>query len=137
MTVTILVLTEAELCDCGNITLRFELSPRYHCCTSTSCTQSGDTVSCPGGQVRDISEQCEDGSCYGDYNLSQSLDYDTSRYSCSGDQKDCLSLPHMCRGLSSCGDKEFCNEELRCDFGDGTVKDYKFHVHQCQAQIEI
>ena len=109
-----------ELCECGDITLRSrEFIPTQHCCTSTSCTQGGGDVSCPGGQVRNISGQCEDGRCYGDYNSSQSLDYFRSSYSCSGDQKDCLPLPDMCAGLSSCGDNQVCNEELRCDDYNG------------------
>ena len=103
------------LCDCGNITLSLELIPRQHCCTSTSCTRSGSRVSCPGGQVRDISEQCEDGRCYGDYISSQYPSYYRSRFSCSGAKKVCLPLHHMCQGLSSCGDSQFCNEKLRCD----------------------
>ena len=90
------------LCECGNTTLGYKQVLRYHCCTSTS----GDTVSCPGGQVRDISEPCEDGRCYGDYISSEYLSYDTSHYSCSGVQKECLCLPlpEMCKGLSSCGE---------------------------------
>ena len=120
------------LCECGNTTLRYKQVLRYHCCTSTSCTQSGDTVSCPGGQVRDISEQCEDGRCYGDYNTSQHLSYHRSRYSCSGDQEDCLPLQHMCAGLSSCGDSQVCNEELRCADDNGEVEIIRLNTSQVQ-----
>ena len=110
-----------ELCDCGGTTLSYEDFPRHHCCTSTSCTWNWDTlswerkgVSCPEGRVLGISEPCEDGRCYADYNSSQYLNYYTSHYSCTGDQKDCLPIPHMCQGVSSCGDRQVCNEKLRC-----------------------
>ena len=83
--------------------------------------------------MRDISEQCEDGSCYADYNLSQSLDYDTSRYSCSGDQKECLPLPDMCQGLSSCGDSQVCNEDLRCgEYQDGKIEKIRLNTSKVQ-----
>ena len=77
----------------------------------------------------DISEPCEDGRCYWDY-LSEapeyySLDYYSSHYSCSGDRKDCLPVYHMCQGLSSCGDSQFCNEELSCA--------YKHEVRQAKT----
>ena len=45
-----------DLCECGNKTLSYELTPSHHCCTNTSCTKSGDKVTCPGGQVLDISK---------------------------------------------------------------------------------
>lgn len=110
-----------DVCECGNTTLFYEAIPRQHCCTSTNCTRSGGTVSCSGGQVLNISEQCEDGRCYADYNSSKSLHYLRSRYSCSRDQKYCLPLHDMCSGLSSCGDSQVCNEELRCDDDEWNV----------------
>ena len=114
-------------CDCGGTTLRngilkhYNLNPRYHCCTNTTCTESRGDVSCSGGQVRNITEPCGDGRCYGFSPLKDflypdygSLDYFKSQYSCYGDLKDCLPIKHRCQGLSSCGDSQVCNEELRC-----------------------
>ena len=86
--------------------------------------------------MQDIKDPCEDGRCFGyskvdskfskwvsrpDWNFS--LDYFKSQYSCSGDLKDCLPLKHRCQGLSSCGDSQVCNEELRCadDIGRGEI----------------
>ena len=104
-----------DLCDCGGTILRWELYPTKHCCTSTNCTQSLGRVSCPRGQVLDISEPCE-GRCHGGgyYISSQHLSYYADRYSCSGERKDCLPLRDMCQGLSSCGESQKCNKELRC-----------------------
>ena len=61
----------------------------------------------------DISEPCEDGRCYSSYDTTLNLDYDKSHFSCSG-QGTCLSINGMCQGLSSCGDSQVCDEELRC-----------------------
>ena len=104
-----------DLCDCGGTILRYEFFPTKHCCTSTNCTQSLGRVSCPRGQVLDISEPCE-GRCHGGgyYISSQHLSYYADRYSCSGERKDCLPLRDMCQGLSSCGESQKCNKELRC-----------------------
>ena len=129
-------------CDCGGTTLRFlsPYIPRYHCCTNTSCTKSGDNVLCPGGQVQNITEPCGDGRCYGyskwdswgldDRNLG--MDYFKSQYSCSGDLKDCLPIKHRCQGLSSCGDSQVCNEELICTGVYGRVEIKRLNTSQVQ-----
>ena len=103
---------QSELCECGNQTLRSELTPRHHCCTNTRCTQRGAKVLCPEGQVLDVSEPCEDGRCYSSYNTTLHLDYSKSRFSCSG-QGTCLSISGMCQGLSSCGDSQVCDVVMR------------------------
>ena len=97
-------------CDCGGTTLRngilkyYNQNPRYHCCTNTTCTESRGIVpvSCPGGQVRNITEPCGNGRCFGYWSPNtRSPDYFNSQYSCSGDLKDCLPIRHRCQGLSS------------------------------------
>ena len=101
-----------SLCECGDKTLRNEYTPSQHCCTNTSCTWSRGKVLCPGGRVLDISAPCEDGSCYSSYNSTLHLNYDSSRFSCTG-QASCLSINAMCQGLTSCGDNHLCDEQLR------------------------
>ena len=106
--------TSYDLCDCGGTKLRWELFPRYQCCTNTNCTQSSGRVSCPGGQVFEIKDSCEDGRCFRDATMFP-FPY-RSHYSCPR-TRYCLPSHHMCAGLSYCGDSQACNEELRCERG--------------------
>ena len=67
-----------DTCVCGNTTLRYEFPLSQYCCTSAQCTKTvagrRTTASCPRGQVLDISQQCNNNTCYSDYQTSQQFE---------------------------------------------------------------
>ena len=119
-------------CECDNITLKYEHTPTHHCCSETNCKLSGNSVSCPGGRVLEITEPCL-GRCYADYKSSDNLAFFKSQYTCTG-QEECLPINRMCQGQSFCGDNRVCDEELRC--GQSKTSDFR-RVNLSQTDIII
>ena len=64
------------------------------------------------GEVLDINTPCH-GKCYADISSSQYLYYYKSRYTCPGENDECLTVSTMCQGW--CSAKICNNKTLRCD----------------------